>query len=145
MRPHLEDLSVDGRIMLKRILQKYDKGRRGTGLIWHSIRTSSWFLWMWHRTVGFSSIKLRSWVAKGTVKFTRWTPLRNDRAGLVTQDFLRILRFSSAKHQPTIPQTCNVKPSSNNLGTEYSILFKAHKSNKTNYLRRILCLWFRAS
>jgi len=38
-------------------------GRSGTRLIWHRIRTSSWLLWVWHWTVCFSSIKLRSWVA----------------------------------------------------------------------------------
>jgi hypothetical protein len=32
-REHFEDLRVDGRLILKRILQKWD-GRAWTGLIW---------------------------------------------------------------------------------------------------------------
>jgi hypothetical protein len=34
----LEDLGVDGRILLKRIFRKWD-GEAWTGLLWHRIRT----------------------------------------------------------------------------------------------------------
>jgi hypothetical protein len=43
-RYHLEDLDVDGRIILKWILKKYDVRIR-TGFIWLRIATSRGFLW----------------------------------------------------------------------------------------------------
>jgi hypothetical protein len=45
-RDHLEDLCVDGRIVLKQILKKWD-GRIGTGFIWLRIETRRGFLLMW--------------------------------------------------------------------------------------------------
>jgi hypothetical protein len=42
-RDHLEDLSIDGRIILERILGKYD-GNIWTGFIWLRIGTSGGLL-----------------------------------------------------------------------------------------------------
>jgi hypothetical protein len=45
-RDHLEDLGVDGRIMLEWILNKYI-GRMWTRFIWLRIEASARFLWIW--------------------------------------------------------------------------------------------------
>ena len=42
-RNHIEDISVDGRIKLKRIMMKWDEGV-WNGLIWLRIGTGGWFL-----------------------------------------------------------------------------------------------------
>jgi len=46
-RDHLEDPGADGRIILKQIFRKWDRGKAWTGLIWFRIRTSGRLLRMW--------------------------------------------------------------------------------------------------
>jgi hypothetical protein len=49
---HLEDVTVDGRIILKKILKRYD-GRVWTGFVWLRTGTSGRPLWTWDCTFRF--------------------------------------------------------------------------------------------
>jgi hypothetical protein len=54
-RDHLDDARIDGRIISKCILHKYD-GRGWTVLIWFRIQLRGRFFWVPYRTFGFHNV-----------------------------------------------------------------------------------------